>query len=148
MQICPGRENPRQTESQTENSNVRVAVATKNILRKCFLSHTGIPLNREKVKEFIFNQPKALCLIFSCDSNSYIRVFCLSGILSAWTNLHYCPPLGITRGQKAEIWQECCLGGHLTCVKGFFEIRIFTLFLGPKTPKFRSTMLNFRNTKG
>ena len=60
-------------------------------------------------------------LFLVAGDNSYIWVFCLSGILSAWTNLHNRSPLGITRGQKAEIWQECCLGGHLTWVKRNFR---------------------------
>ena len=35
--------------------------------------------------------------------------------------LHYSSPLSTTRSYKAEIWQECCLGGHLTWVKRIFR---------------------------
>ena len=123
-----------------------------------------------------------------------------------WIHLHYSSPSGIPRGQKAEIWHECCLGGHLIwvkrifrkshfyplfgaknteisprkcnmynkpcsiseslglrklkfnmrgdyisiskCAKGFFEIHIFTPFLGPKPPKFCFKNVEFRNTEG
>ena len=44
--------------------------------------------------------------------------------------LYYSSLLSITRGQKSEIWQECCSGGHLTWVKMIFRNSHFYPLLG------------------
>ena len=49
--------------------------------------------------------------------------------------LHYSSPLSTTRRQKAEIWQECCLGGHLTWVKRIFRNSHFYPLFGGRNPQ-------------